>query len=174
MTQFMQRLVEWMQGVFIYHYNHKSYWKKRNIVVNSNSKYPKLIKILLLIQLRKSDAYNGAEIATGLNGGAMFKSPPNLPHRLNGIIIHPTARIGANCTILQQVTIGTRNINKSAVIGDDVFIGAGAKILGDITIGNGAKIGANSVVLCDVPTYTTVVGIPAKIIARNEQESEII
>lgn len=75
--------------------------------------------------------------------------------------------IGANVTIMHQVTIGTRDIDESAVIGDDVFIGAGAKILGKIKIGNGAKIGANAVVIKDVPANATVVGVPGRIIEKN-------
>lgn len=68
--------------------------------------------------------------SNGTQWGAIFEGTPILPHKLNGIIIHPTAIIGKNVTIMQQVTIGTRHINESATIGDNVFIGAGAKILG--------------------------------------------
>lgn len=67
---------------------------------------------------------------------------------------------------MHQVTIGTRDIDESAVIGDNVFIGAGAKILGKIKIGNGAKIGANAVVIKDVPENATVVGVPGRIIEK--------
>ena len=91
-----------------------------------------------------------------------------MPHGINGIIIHPSAVIGANVTIMHQVTIGSRDIDESAVIGDDVFIGAGAKILGKIVIGNGAKIGANAVVIKDVPANATVVGVPGRIIENKK------
>ena len=57
-----------------------------------------------------------------------------------------------------------RNEWKFPVIGDEVFIGAGARVLGDIQIGDGAKIGANAVVIRDVPANATAVGIPAKVI----------
>lgn len=77
----------------------------------------------------------------------------------NGIVIHPTAEIGPNCLILQQVTI-TKNVK----IGGHVDIGAGAKIIRPVKIGDHAKIGANAVVMCDVPPGATAVGIPAKII----------
>ena len=71
---------------------------------------------------------------------------------------------------MHQVTIGTRDIDESAIIGDDVFIGAGAKILGKIRIGNGAKIGANAVVITDVPANATVVGVPGRIIEKEVKD----
>lgn len=152
----------------VQHYSPSKYWERRNIVVSAN-RIPKILKIWYLMYLRKCDAFNCAEIATGIGAGAYFATPPILPHGLKGIIIHPTAKIGRNCTIHQQVTIGTRNtnINKSATIGDNCFIGAGAKILGDITIGDNVRIGANAVVIDSVPSNCTVVGVPAKIIKRN-------
>ena len=86
-----------------------------------------------------------------------------LPHP-NGVVIHPKARIGPNCLIFQQVTIGTRESSSAPVIGGHVDIGAGAKILGDVMIGDHVCIGANAVVLDNVPSGKTAVGIPAKII----------
>lgn len=88
-----------------------------------------------------------------------------LPHGLNGVIINGNATIGNNVTIMHQVTVGIKDTSGQApTIGDDVFIGAGAKVLGPITIGNGAIIGANAVVLHDVPIGATVVGIPARVV----------
>lgn len=78
-----------------------------------------------------------------------------LPHP-NGIVIHPHVRIGPNCLIFQQVTIGVRNeANSLPVIGGHVDIGAGAKILGNVRIGDHARVGANAVVLKDVPAGKT-------------------
>ena len=86
-----------------------------------------------------------------------------LPHP-NGIVIHHGARIGPNCLIFQQVTIGTRaGETMLPVIGGHVDIGAGAKVLGDVRIGDHACIGANAVVLKDVPAGKTAIGIPAVI-----------
>ena len=96
------------------------------------------------------------------DGGACFASPPNLPHHLNGIIVSHYAQIGKNCTIFQLVTIAQDENNKAATIGNNVIIGAGAKIIGDITIGDNVKIGANAVVTKDIPSNCTAVGIPAK------------
>lgn len=103
------------------------------------------------------------------NFGAYFATPPYLPHGLNGIVISDQASIGKNATILQQVTIGVKYIGgKSPVIGENVFIGAGAKVLGEIRIGNNVRIGANAVVLQDVPDNATVVGNPGKIIIKGK------
>jgi serine O-acetyltransferase len=76
-------------------------------------------------------------------------------------------RIGANLWVHQGVTVGwDYQGDRRPIIGDDVFIGAGAKILGAITIGDGARVGANAVVVCDVPPGATAVGIPARISSR--------
>ena len=81
-----------------------------------------------------------------------------MPHP-NGIVFHPKARIGPNCLIFQQVTIGvTRAGQTPPIIGAHVDIGAGAKVLGSVRIGDHAVIGANAVVLKDVPAGATVRG----------------
>jgi len=88
-----------------------------------------------------------------------------------GVVIGETAIIGDNVTIYQGVTLGGVSLNpgkRHPTIEDDVTIGAGAKILGNITIGKGSKIGANSVVVKDVPKNSTVVGIPGKVIKRKD------
>jgi serine O-acetyltransferase len=83
----------------------------------------------------------------------------SLPHPY-GIVIHSGARIGDRVVIMQQVTIGTRDlgVNEAPVIEDGVYVGAGAKVLGGIRVGRGAIIGANAVVTRDVPAGATVVG----------------
>ena len=80
-----------------------------------------------------------------------------------GIVIHARCKIGSRVQIGTNVTIGGRSGHKAVpTIEDDVVVGSGAKILGPITIGRGARIGANAVVLNDVPAGVTVVGIPAR------------
>lgn len=91
-----------------------------------------------------------------------------LPHP-SGIVIHPDARIGPNCLIFQQVTIGTRGEGGAPVIGGHVDIGAGAKILGPVKIGNHAVIGANAVVMTDAPDNCMAVGIPAVVKPRKDR-----
>lgn len=85
-------------------------------------------------------------------------------------------KIGINCMVLQGVTIGYTDKDKKPVIGDNVIVYAGAKVLGDITIGDNVKIGANSVVIKDVPENSTVVGVyPAYIVLRNgERVKELL
>jgi serine O-acetyltransferase len=81
-------------------------------------------------------------------------------------------RIGANLQVHQGVTVGwDYSGDRRPIIGDDVFIGAGAKVLGAVTIGQGARIGANAVVVCDVPAGATAVGVPARIIRTPGQEA---
>jgi serine O-acetyltransferase len=79
------------------------------------------------------------------------------------ISIHPQTVIGDRCGIQQDVLIGTNIGPGLPVIGNDVYIGAGAKILGNITIGDGATIAANSLVITDVPPHTTAIGVPARV-----------
>lgn len=104
--------------------------------------------------------FTGIEIHPGAQiGGGLF-----IDHGI-GVVIGETTIIGNNVTIYQCVTLGGtgKEVGKRhPTIGDDVTIGSGAKILGNITIGNGSKIGANSVVLKDTNDYSTVVGIPGK------------
>lgn len=93
----------------------------------------------------------------------------------HGVVIHGAATIGNGCVIRQGVTIGNRSIkypDNAPILGENVNVGAGAKILGAITIGDNANIGANSVVIKDVATNTTVVGIPAKDIKSASTVSE--
>jgi serine O-acetyltransferase len=88
-----------------------------------------------------------------------------------GIIISGYARIGDNCRIRNGVTIGLRRVEEkqAPVIGNNVDIGAGAKLLGPIRIGDNVVIGANAVVLCDVPDDSIAVGVPAMIKPRRER-----
>ena len=118
-----------------------------------------LLKYFLVLRFRFWSIVCGADIPLNSNlGGGLL-----MPHP-NGIVIHPSAVIGLNCLIFQQVTIGTGSVPGCPIIGNHVDIGAGAKILGGITIGNNVKVGANAVVIDDVSDDCTVVGIPARII----------
>jgi serine O-acetyltransferase len=110
-----------------------------------------------LIQRHIFRAY-GLEIRVGTDvGGGLF-----LPHLVGTVIV---ARcIGENCTVQSNVTFGMRNDGRFPTIGDNVLVGAGARILGGITIGDNAVIEANAVVINDVPAGATVAGIPARVI----------
>lgn len=83
-----------------------------------------------------------------------------------GCVIHGKTKIGKNCKIYQNVTIGGRGKHGTPIIKDNVFIGAGAIILGNVTIENDAKIGAGAIVLTDVKSGTTVIGDSAKVVKK--------
>lgn len=87
-----------------------------------------------------------------------------LKHNGLGIVFHEKAIIGENVTIMQHVTLGGRNGRGAPIISDGVFIGTGACILGGVKIGKNAMIGANAVVITDVPDNAVVGGIPSKIL----------
>jgi len=87
-----------------------------------------------------------------------------------GIIVHRRAVIGNNVVVGAHVTIGGRGeYHEVPIIEDDVMIGAGAKILGPVRIGRGARIGANAVVVKDVPPGATAIGIPARVMNSRDQ-----
>lgn len=109
---------------------------------------------------RLNTMFCGCIIGRGAEFGAEFV----LIHAL-GVVINGTVRGGKNVKLEHQVTIGAEK-STSPVLGDDVFVGAGAKILGAVTVGTGARVGANAVVVKDVPPHCTVVGIPAKVVRQ--------
>ena len=87
-----------------------------------------------------------------------------------GVVIGETTEIGDNCTIYQNVTLGGTGKDQGKrhpTLGNNVLIGAGAKVLGSFTIGDNSKIGAGSVVLSAVPPGSTVVGVPGRVVKRN-------
>lgn len=107
----------------------------------------------------------GLEIAGDIEGGLYLAHPV-------GTVIN-VSHMGQNCSIIAAVTIGMRNKWAFPVIGDGVFIGAGARILGAIIIGDAAKIGANAVVLQDIPAHATAVGVPARVIKSEAADAHL-
>lgn len=92
-----------------------------------------------------------------------------------GVVIGETAVVGRQVILYQGVTLGGTSLargKRHPTVGDRVVIGAGAKVLGNITIGHDARIGANSVVMQSVPPESTVVGIPARVISRGPRANE--
>ena len=115
--------------------------------------------------------FTGVEIHPGARiGKGLF-----IDHGM-GVVIGETAEIGEGCTLYHGVTLGGTSWQREKrhpTLGDNVVVGAGAKILGPIRIGNNARIGSNSVVVKDVPAGATVVGIPGRIIGPSpERRSE--
>ncbi len=108
--------------------------------------------------------FTGIEIHPGAKiGSGLF-----IDHG-SGVVIGETAEIGDNCTLYQGVTLGGtgKDVGKRhPTLGNNVMIGAGAKVLGPFTVGDNAKIAANAVVLSAVPADSTAVGIPARIVKR--------
>lgn len=90
-----------------------------------------------------------------------------------GVVIGETTIIGENCTMFHQVTLGgtgKETGKRHPTLKNNVVVGGGAKVLGNITLGNGVYVGANSVVLTDVPDNCTVVGIPGRIVRAGGQK----
>ncbi|MCU1276762.1 MAG: cysE 2 [bacterium] len=122
-------------------------------------------------------AYFGAfklvEILTGVSlpSHAVLGKGLYIGH-FGNIIVHPDTVMGERCSLSQGVTIGVLGGERAGVprIGNDVYIGAGAKILGPITVGDGAIIGANAVVIADVPAGATAVGVPARNIVKKQRK----
>src|SRR5271170_2942231 len=92
-----------------------------------------------------------------------------------GVVIGETAEIGDDCTLYQGVTLGGVSWNKGKrhpTLGNNVVVGAGAKVLGPFTVGDGARIGSNSVVIKEVPPGATVVGIPGRVVQEARMPSD--
>ncbi|MCR5085460.1 MAG: serine O-acetyltransferase [Succinivibrionaceae bacterium] len=119
--------------------------------------------LALYLQGRAADVF-GVDI----NPHAEIGSGIMLDHAA-GIVVGETCRIADNVSILQGVTLGGTGKecgDRHPKLGAGVMVGAGARVLGNITVGEGAKIGAGSVVLEDVPPHTTVVGVPAHVVGH--------
>jgi serine O-acetyltransferase len=94
-----------------------------------------------------------------------------------GVVIGETSVIGNDCHLYQGVTLGgssTKRVKRHPTLGNGVIVGAGAKIIGAVNIGDGAKIGAGSVVVTNVPAHATVVGVPGHIVAYADPGDETV
>lgn len=131
-------------------------YRKANWFFKHNLKF---ISQLISQRARKKtgiEIHPGAEIGEGLF----------IDHGM-GVVIGETTKIGHNCTIYQNVTLGgtgKETGKRHPTLGNNIFVGAGARILGSINVGSNSKIGAGAVILKDVPQNSTVVGVPGKIV----------
>ena len=112
--------------------------------------------------------FTGIEIHPGASIGRRFF----IDHGM-GVVIGETTVIGNDCTLYHGVTLGGTSLRKGKrhpTLGNDVVVGAGAKVLGPITLADGARVGSNAVVVKDVPDSCTVVGVPGRIIVSKKKE----
>lgn len=142
-----------------------SVWRLKNYCSSKNMFLRRVSKLVYSLYQYE----NGSSVAWN----SSFKSEPCFPHGMKSIFISGDASVGKNCVIFQQVTIGSVASPDSKgkggpTIGDDVYIGSGAKIIGAVNIGNNVRIGANAVVYKDVPDNSVVVSGEQKIIRKNE------
>lgn len=136
-----------------YFYNHKFFFMAR--LISQASRFLTGIEI-----------HPGAKIGKGLF----------IDHGM-GVVIGETAEIGDNVVMYHGVTLGGTGKEKGKrhpTVGNNVLIGTGAKVLGPIIIGDGAKIGANAVVLKNIPANSTAVGIPAKVVSPRGGDEKVI
>lgn len=153
MTQIIKdKIVRWMgkDGRF----NAHRFWKLREGGVKRSGLVGVIKKILYY---RITNKYHSQ-----IRLETVIKGEPVLPHGINGVFISANAVIGENCTIFHHVTIGSNDIESSKtfgapVIGNNVYIGAGANIIGGVTIGDNVHIGANCIVVENIPDNSTVV-----------------
>lgn len=153
---------------YILKYN--NIWNLKSHLLNKKIKKGLMLSYYLKY-LEKKGAYIGLE--------SELKDIPCFPHGLSGIFISGKSKIGANCVIFHQVTIGSNTLIDSKniggpTIGDNVYIGAGAKIIGNVKIGNNCRIGANAVVVNDMEENTVAVNQPTRFIKRKKLDNRFI
>ncbi len=140
-----------LHAVMAYRLSHKLYQKKLFTVARIVSQVARF--------------FTGIEIHPGAKiGKGLF-----IDHGM-GVVIGETTEIGDNCLIYQGVTLGgtgKEHGKRHPTLGNNVMVGAGAKVLGPFKVGDNAKIASNAVVLTEVPPNTTAVGVPARVVKRN-------
>lgn len=114
-------------------------------------------RLVLVADLLWTQVFMGAEFPHECWAGPGVK----LEHGGRGVILHPSVQFGERVTIYHGVTVGVRDDRPAAVVGDRVFLGAGAVVLGPVRLGDGCRIGANAVVTRDTDPDTTYAGVPA-------------
>jgi serine O-acetyltransferase len=116
--------------------------------------------------------FTGIEIHPGATIGEGFF----IDHGM-GVVIGETSVIGDNVTLYQGVTLGgtsQQHVKRHPTLGNNVVVGVGAQIIGDVTIGDNAKVGAGSVVISSVPPNATVVGVPGRVVAMRNPDTDTV
>lgn len=152
--------IEWAFG---------SIWTLKRLCVSIQQ--PMLKHVLVLLYQVYQHEHQSA-----IEWNSVFASAPCLPHGIKSIFVSGGAVIGRNCVLFQQVTIGSNTILHSKgygapVIGDNCYIGAGAKIIGKVRVGHNVRIGANAVVYQDVPDNSVVVSGEQRIIHKADMDN---
>ena len=136
--------------------------------------FKKNFKLLARIVSSISRSYTGVDIHPGARlGRRLF-----IDHA-NGVVIAETTKIGTDCVLFHQVTLGGGSMSKGKrhpTLGDRVMVGAGAKVLGPIHVGSDARIAANAVVVRDVPAGCSAIGVPARVSpgCKQQKTAELI
>lgn len=152
-------------GVFFYHENTDYWWFLRQKAFSKRCGIAFIAKLFYRILINKYNSFLPLSID--------FADKPVFPHGIRGVFISSGAKIGANCVIFHQVTIGSNTLKDSKkcgapIVGNNVYIGCGAKIIGNIKIGHNVRIGANCVVCEDIPDNSTVVLGKPRIINKDK------
>lgn len=151
--------------VFTYAGVHAIFWHRIAHFLHKHN-----FKLLARILSQLNRGITGIEI----HPGATISKGFFIDHGM-GVVIGETAEIGENCLLYHQVTLGGVSLEKKKrhpTLGNNVVIGAGAKVLGAITLGDNVKVGANAVVLKDVPSNSVVVGNPGRIVVQDGRKIE--
>lgn len=151
-------------------FKHKNIWNVREYMIKNN-KTSGIYMSFYINYFNKKNSY------IGIN--AKFKNKPYFPHGFSNIFISDNAKIWKNAVIFQGVTIGSNTLNDtksngSPTLKDNVYIGAGAKIIGNITVGNNVRIGANAIVIENVDDNCVVVLEKPRIIVKKNLDNRFI
>ena len=165
----MKNLIKEILSFFVF-LKYKSIWNMKEYLLK-NDKESGIVASVYSHYINKQGSYIGIR--------SSFENIPYFPHGLMGIFISDMSQIGKNAIIFQQVTIGAdrlidSNNQGNPTIGDNVYIGAGAKIIGNVKIGNNCRIGANAVVYKDMPDNSVAVASPTRIIQKENLDNRFI
>lgn len=146
------------------------FWKLREACITCKCR---ILRKLLICSYRTFLDMKGASIPLDV----VFKGEPCFPHGVYGVFISRKATIGSNVVIFQQVTIGSNTLNDrgnmlgSPHVGDNVYVGAGAKLIGNIELGENCRVGANCCVYKNVPPHSVVASSPMRCIQKHDLDN---
>ena len=169
MGDYMKNLIKDVLSFFVF-LKYKNIWNMKEYLIKNN-KESGIVATVYDHYLHKEGSYIGIR--------SHFENRPYFPHGVMGIFISDMSKIGKNAVIFQQVTIGAdrlidSNNQGNPTIGDNVYIGAGAKIIGNVKIGNNCRIGANAVVYMDMPDNSVAVASPTRLIQKENLDNRFV